>query len=270
MKKFILTIDTEQDISSKLKNSYKGIDKLPLFLDLLKRMNIKACFFITADVCKRYPDTMKRLVEDGHEIGCHGYNHKELWFKTYNQQLKEIKKSTDIIHSILGVSPKMFRAPRFSVTKRTIKALEDLGYIIDSSILPNSVVKEYKGLITCHSHIGGPIQPYHPSRKNILEIGNSTIVEVPLSENPLLEGAPIGAGFLNKFGLSKTLEAIQQVKTDYVMFLIHPWELVDLFDYYPDLDSWITEICSGNLELYEELFSLMKKTHQFCTLEDLI
>ena len=269
MKKLLLTIDVEQDIPSKLNGSYKGIESLPQFLDLLKKMNLKASFFTTADVCIKYPEIMKRIVNENHQIGCHGYSHRELWFKTYNQQLKEIRKSTEIIKDILGIEPHIFRAPRFSANNKTIKVLEELGYEIDSSVLPNNVVKGFKGLFTFHSHIGAQNTPYHPSYKDIVKKGESPIIEVPLTENPTIEGAPIGAGFLNKFGAIKTCEIMNEVKEEYLIFLIHPWELVDLSKYYPSLDSWVLEICSENLRLYEEFFESLKKEYIFCNFKDL-
>jgi peptidoglycan/xylan/chitin deacetylase (PgdA/CDA1 family) len=268
MKKLLLTIDVEQDIPSKLNGSYKGIESLPQLLDLLKKMDIKASFFTTADVCIKYPEIMERIVTEEHQIGCHGYSHKELWFKTYKQQLKEIRKSTEVINNLLGIKPKIFRAPRFSVNEKTIRVLEELGYEIDSSVLPNNIVKELRGLITFHSHIGAHKVPYYPSSKNILEDGDTSVLEVPITENPMIKGAPIGAGFLNKYGIAKTFEVINEVKEEYLIFLIHPWELVDLSKYYPELDRWVLEICSENLNLYEDLFQLIQKSHLFCRFED--
>jgi peptidoglycan/xylan/chitin deacetylase (PgdA/CDA1 family) len=271
MKKIIITVDVEQDFPAKVKNGYLGVESLPQLLSILKQINIKATFFITADTCARYPEIMQQILDNGHLIGCHGYNHKELWFKTYYQQLKEIKKSTAIIVDTLGVQPKMFRAPRFSVNKNTIKALIKLNYEIDSSILPNHEVRMLKGIFRCHSHKNAPILPYYPSTKCILEKDtNSSLIEVPLTENPLLTGAPIGAGFLNKYGADKTLQAISMVKQDYVIFLIHPWELIDLSLYYPSLNPWVFEICSGNINEFEYFFKKLCNKYTICNLDDVL
>ncbi|KAF5436404.1 Peptidoglycan/xylan/chitin deacetylase [Candidatus Methanophagaceae archaeon] len=127
-------MDIEQDISSKLNESYKGVEVLPKFLDLLKKHDLKASFFTTADVCARFPNTIKRIVPEGHELGCHGLNHEMFWFKSYRKQYKEIKKATEIIEQVVGIRLKMFRTPNFGVSGKTVKALEQVGYEIDSSV----------------------------------------------------------------------------------------------------------------------------------------
>jgi hypothetical protein len=85
----------------------------------------------------------------------------------------------------------------------------------------------------------------------------------------MIKGAPIGAGFLNKYGTEKTFEIINEVKEEYLIFLIHPWELVDLSKCYPKLDSWVLEICSEDLNLYEDLFKLLKEHYTFSNFKDL-
>jgi len=260
MKKFIITIDIEQDISSKLKDSYKGIEALPEFLDLLKKHDLKACFFTTADVCIKYPEIIKRIVREGHELGCHGLNHEMFWFKSYRKQLREIKKATEIIENVSGIRPKMFRTPKFGVSGKTIKALEEVGYQIDSSVMPNAATRIFKGLYTVHSLVGAPRTPYYPSYKDVTKEGDSTILEIPLTESPV-KGVTIGSGSLNKFGIDKMVKAISQVEQDYIMFLMHPWELVNLRKYYPDLKEWVLELCSDNLGEFEKLFEYAKENY---------
>lgn len=263
-------MDVEQDFPSKIKNGYVGIEHLQRFLLLLRQLDLDASFFITADVCNRFPETVRQIHSDGHLIGCHGYCHRELWFKTYRQQLDEIERATLVLSEVLGFRPSMFRAPRFSVNERTLKALEKLDYSMDSSILPNHEVRCFKGLIKCHSHKGAPVSPYHPSLKDIKVKGSSSLIEVPLTENPLFAGAPIGAGFLNKYGVDETLKAISLVQNDYVMFLLHPWELIDIGQYYPYLEDWILEICSGDLSILEQFFEAIKKEHIVCNFKDIM
>jgi len=265
MKKFIITMDIEQDISSKLKDSYKGIEALPRFLDLLKKLDLKASFFTTADVCFKYPEIIKRMVQENHELGCHGLNHEMFWFKSYKIQLKEIQKATKIIENIVRIRPKMFRTPKFGVSTKTIKALENVGYEIDSSVMPNEVTRIFKGLYTVHSLIRAPRIPYYPSHKDVTKEGDSTILEIPLTECPV-KGITIGSGSLNKFRIDKMIDAINLVEQGYIMFLMHPWELVNLRNFYPDLNEWVLEICSDNLEEFEILFEYIKRNYEISTI----
>lgn len=268
MKKFIITMDIEQDISSKLKGSYKGVEALPEFLDLFKNLNLKVSFFTTADVCVKYPEIIKRIVREEHELGCHGLNHEMFWFKSYRTQLMEIKKATEVIENVVGIKPKVFRTPKFGVSGKTIKALEKVGYEIDSSVMPNAVTKIFKGLYKVHSLAGAPKTPYYPSYKDVTKEGDSTILEIPLTESPV-KGITIGSGSLNKFGIDKMVEAINQVEQGYIMFLMHPWELVNLRKYYPNLKEWVLELCSDNLEEFEKLFEYAVRKYEISTINEI-
>lgn len=261
-------MDVEQDISSKLKESYKGVEALPKFLDLLKKHNLKASFFTTADVCMKYPEILKRIVKGAHELGCHGLNHEMFWFKSYKKQLMEIEKATRIIENISGIRPKIFRTPKFGVSGKTIKALEEVGYQIDSSVMPNAVTRIFKGLYKVHSLAGAPKTPYYPSYEDVTKKGGSTILEIPLTESPI-KGVTIGSGSLNKFGVDVVIEALSQIEQDYIIFLMHPWELINLRKFYPDLNEWVLELCSDNLEEFEKLFEYAKENYEISTVSEI-
>ena len=257
--KIAITIDVEEDISKYLENSYKGVEKaLPRLLDILGEFKITGDFFVTGKVTERYPQLIKRIVEEKHNLGCHSYNHEFLCTQNYEDQLNEISKATDVIKEIVGVTPKMFRAPNFSVNEDTIKVLEKLEYDIDSSILPGRVMKKWR-LFTIYDFRNAPREPYNLSREDVRIKGISHIVEIPITENPFNRGYPIGMGFLNYVGLEKTIEAIKEVETDYVTFLIHPWELVDLSQYSSRLPKWALKACSDDFELFRGFIE--------CTLE---
>lgn len=270
-KKFIVTIDVEQDISSYLKNSYVGVEVgLPPFLNLLDEIKVKADFFITADVCEKYPDIIKEIINNGHNIGSHGLAHDLLWHKNYKQQYDELHLSSNIIEKYSGKRPVMFRAPAFSVTTNTLKVLEKLNYSIDSSVMPGAVAKRFKGLLTIKSFKDAPRIPYHPSLKDVAKKGEMNILEVPLTENPIFLGAPFGAGALNLFGAEKMLYALESITEDYVIFLIHPWEIIDIGKYHPNLKQWVKDICSDNMQNYYDFFSKIKNNFEFANINDLI
>ncbi|UJF32758.1 polysaccharide deacetylase [Paenibacillus hexagrammi] len=81
-------------------------------LDILKENDIKATFFELGEEAKAYPDFVKRVVDEGHTLGNHTYNHvyKQLYgdFQTFWDQ---IQTSEDIFQDVAGVRPKFVRAP---------------------------------------------------------------------------------------------------------------------------------------------------------------
>lgn len=269
-KQFLISVDVEQDISSYLKNSYKGVELgLPPFLDMLEKLKIKADFFVTADVCQKYPRVIEKIADNGHTIGSHGLQHKQLWFKSYAKQLNELSISSKLIEKCTGDKPTMFRAPSFSATPNTLKALEKLDYSIDSSVMPGAVVKKIKGMLKVKSFKDAPRTPYHPSSKDIAKKGNMDIIEVPLSENPIFPGAPFGAGALNLFGIERMLKATESISEDYIIFLIHPWEIVNLGKYHPTLKDWVKDICSDDLRVFNEFFTNLSENFEFTTISEM-
>lgn len=272
MTKIIFSLDVEPDISIYLKNSYLGISEgLPRVLDQFQIFNVKADFFITADVCLKYPEIINKIVQQGHNIGCHSYDHSIAYFgrEKYEKQLDDITRATKVLKRITKCQPLMFRAPNFSINGGTIRVLEKSGYIIDSSILPGRKVIKWK-IFTLMDYSNANTELYNPSYSDIRSSGDSKILEVPLTENPLSKGAPIGMGFLNYYGFEKTIEAINKSNKEHVIFLIHPWELIDLGKYYPNLRPWLHRACSGNHEPLKKLLEYSHKNYKISTIEDIV
>ncbi|MDP4098324.1 polysaccharide deacetylase [Paenibacillus sp. P96] len=81
-------------------------------LDILKRYQVQATFFVLGQHAERSPEQIRRIVEEGHALGNHTYNHnyKELYgdFRTF---WKQIKQTEEIIYEIAGYRPQLVRAP---------------------------------------------------------------------------------------------------------------------------------------------------------------
>jgi len=168
----------------------EGLNKL---LELLDKHDIKATFYATAITAEHFPKTIRKLREQGFEIGCHGYKHEFLGvpfisistpkLSLYKLSLKDltllsieeinstIVKATQIVSNIAGVKIKSFKAPWMTLHPKAYKTLENLGYKVSTSI----PVWKY----------GGPLHPYHPSTEKWLEEGDSAILELPISVDPL-------------------------------------------------------------------------------------
>ncbi len=134
--KFILTFDLEFWHNSEfLKNyvppnaenqpNYVLESTLPI-LELLKNKGIKAVFFVLGKLAEKYPDLIKKISDEGHEIASHGYSHKSLQDLKEKDFEKEITLTNEILKKITGKYPSLFRPPAFSLEKNNKWALDIL------------------------------------------------------------------------------------------------------------------------------------------------
>ncbi|MCR5830291.1 MAG: polysaccharide deacetylase family protein [Lachnospiraceae bacterium] len=80
-------------------------------MDFFDSRNVKVTFFLIGCDVSNYPESVKRMVDDGHEIGNHSMNHKQLTAIKKSKALKEIEKGAKAIKKVAGVSPTVFRPP---------------------------------------------------------------------------------------------------------------------------------------------------------------
>jgi peptidoglycan/xylan/chitin deacetylase (PgdA/CDA1 family) len=188
-----ITVDVEGDYWDA--NTTLGIiHGIPLILDLLKRLDIKGSFFWTAEAAKKHPDILSRVMNEGHEIGCHGYRHENFTALEKKQQSKIIDEATLILRS-LGADCKGFRAPRLRVNHTLFQILPDHGYSYDSSI-PFWGIRRYK---------------YGKRYDNI------TLTE--------LKCIPSYAFRLFNHHFLKIISHSSQ-HLGYIVFFLHPWEVI--------------------------------------------
>lgn len=83
----------------------------PLLLDLLKRYDAKATFFVVGSHAEQNPEIIKRMHDEGHLIGIHNYVHKTNWLMRPATVKQQIKRTSDIIYSITGERSTYYRPP---------------------------------------------------------------------------------------------------------------------------------------------------------------
>ncbi|WP_151737793.1 polysaccharide deacetylase family protein ['Paenibacillus yunnanensis' Narsing Rao et al. 2020] len=83
----------------------------PRLLDLLKRYNMKATFFVVGAHAERHPEIVKRMHDEGHLIGIHNYHHKTNWLMWPRTVKRQIQRTDDIIYSITGERSTYYRPP---------------------------------------------------------------------------------------------------------------------------------------------------------------
>lgn len=101
----------------------------PKLLDILKERNIKCTFFLIGQQVKMYPNIVRRIIEEGHEIGNHTWTHCSLTSRSDEQIRKELKQSEDAVYEVAGVRPHLVRPPYGAINTR-IKDLmfSEFGY----------------------------------------------------------------------------------------------------------------------------------------------
>lgn len=89
----------------------------PQILDILKKNDVKATFFLVGENAKLFPDLVKREFEEGHEIGNHTFTHIDVAKMSYDTVYNEINKTQEMIKEITGVEPKLFRPPYRAISR---------------------------------------------------------------------------------------------------------------------------------------------------------
>ncbi|TJX16225.1 DUF2334 domain-containing protein [Tissierella creatinini] len=99
---------------------------LPM-LEILKERDIHISFFPTGRWAENNPEIVKKISYMGHEIGNHGYSHRDYSKLTYEENKEEISKANTILEEITGQSPKYFGPPSGAYNEYTLKASKDLN-----------------------------------------------------------------------------------------------------------------------------------------------
>lgn len=113
----------------------------PRILDILKKYNVKATFFVIGKQVQKFPDAAKRIVAEGHDVGNHTYNHVILSKKSKLMVMEEVYKADKEITRTMGVKTYLLRPPFGIVTPEVREAVYDLKYNI---ILWNSDADDWK------------------------------------------------------------------------------------------------------------------------------
>jgi Predicted xylanase/chitin deacetylase len=140
MKYAYLTIDIEEWYELEYLKEYNlkntGVKVVPYifdFLDILDELNIKATFFVVAELMEEYADIIRDIVARGHAIGCHGFDHILLYEKENENFLQEIKRAKELIEVYANCKVNGYRAACFSMERDKLELVKSAGYQYDSS-----------------------------------------------------------------------------------------------------------------------------------------
>lgn len=128
---------------------------VPRILAMLERQNLDATFFVPGLTADRYPAVVESIAAAGHEVGHHGYSHKQFHTMSENQQRAELERGLSALERITGSRPRGFRAPWWELAEQTPGLLAEIGFDFDSSLMDDD-------------------RPY------LLDTGRGTLVELPV------------------------------------------------------------------------------------------
>jgi peptidoglycan/xylan/chitin deacetylase (PgdA/CDA1 family) len=108
---------------------------VPRLLRLLAGHEVKATFFVPGYTAERYPDVVRAVVDEGHEIAHHGYLHELLVGVDVDQEREILLRGLEALDSVAGVRPTGYRAPMWELNYHSPGLLHEHGFLYDSSLM---------------------------------------------------------------------------------------------------------------------------------------
>lgn len=152
-------------------NVYWGTEYLDGMLEILDKYDVKTTFFVGGTWAVKESDMLEKIYESGHEIGNHGYSHKDQDKLSREQNQKEILMTHNIVQELLGFEMNLFAPPSGAYSKTTVEVASELGYQTimwtrdtidwrnkDADLIYSRAVKDAKG---------GDLVLMHPTEKTL-------------------------------------------------------------------------------------------------------
>ena len=172
-------------------------------LDILRAKNVRATMFVTANFAERAPEVFRRIVDEGHEVACHSYNHWE-----YRDG--DLERARQRLQELTGQQVSGFRMPRLAAVDNA--EIERIGFTYNSSLNPCFIPGRYMNLGVPRTHF---------------MIGN--VHQVPASVSPHLR-LPLFWLSAHNFPFALYLWLCRRTwrHDGYFTTYFHPWEFCPL------------------------------------------
>lgn len=185
-------------------------------LEMLARHETKATFFTLGWIAERFPQLVRQIVHEGHELASHGYGHERASDQTEAAFFSDINLAKIVLEDLTGSAVNGYRAPSFSIGTGNLWAFDCLaraGYRYSSSIYPIR-----------HDHYGMPDSPRfaYEVRPGLMEIPITTLRVL----NRNLPSSGGGYFRLLPYALSRwMLSRVNRHDREAGIFYFHPWEI---------------------------------------------
>ena len=193
-------------------------DNTKRLLDLFAESNVKATFFVLGWVAERFPQLIRRIVSEGHELASHGNEHRLVYSQTRQEFREDVRNARFALEQAGGCPVLGYRAPSFSIVNDSLWALDvliDEAYVYDASVYPIR-----------HDRYGIPgwtrgVHRVERAGGSIWELPGSTLrvgsVNLPIGGGGYFRLLPYG---WTRQGITRLNAARQPA-----IFYLHPWEI---------------------------------------------
>jgi polysaccharide deacetylase family protein (PEP-CTERM system associated) len=187
-------------------------------LDLFDQAGVKATFFTLGWVAERHPALIRRIADAGHEVASHGWDHARVFTMDAKAFRADLERARAAIEDAAGQQVTGYRAPSFSIDRRTPWAhpiLAELDFAYSSSVAP-----------IAHDHYGWPESPRFAWRP----VAGAALVELPVT-TVHIAGRRLAAGGGGFFRLlpyafsSWAVSRVNRAEQRPAVFYFHPWEI---------------------------------------------
>jgi len=215
----MLTIDVEDWQQSTLDQSLPVTERAERnterMLALLAEHRTRATFFVQGMVAELYPDLVRRIVAEGHEVGSHGHGHAPIFQLTPEEFRADLRRAAAVLRPLTGAPLLGYRAPDFSIRQDTLWApasLAEGGFRYSSSIFP------FAG---SRYGIAGADRRPHTVEGGLLEVPLSV---VDIAGRPWPVG---GGGYLRLYPYALTRWALRRLNREQrrAVVYLHPYEI---------------------------------------------
>jgi polysaccharide deacetylase family protein (PEP-CTERM system associated) len=195
-------------------------------LALCEEAGVRATFFVLGWTAERHPALVRRIHAAGHELGCHSHLHRLVYRLTPAEFREDTHRSKAVVEDLTGAAVLGYRAPSFSITRRSLWALDilaELGFRYDSSVYP--ILRDRYGI---------PGAPRHPFALRVgatlAASARAVILEAPPSTVRWLGmNLPVGGGGYLRLApewlFHRALTRLIAREGRPAILYVHPWEL---------------------------------------------
>lgn len=186
-------------------------------LALFARQQVRGTFFLLGEVAESFPGLVREIAAAGHELGVHGYHHRQVFKLTPDLFRREVTQAKSRIEDLIGTRVVGHRAPAFSISPETAWAFDvllEVGFRYDSSIMPTQA-----------RHYGWP--GFNPAI-HAMHLKGGDLIEAPLSICSVFgrKLPACGGGYIRHFPGFFTRWAFRQVQRRRPAILyMHPYEI---------------------------------------------
>lgn len=191
-------------------------DYLDRILDSLNKRGIKGTFFCVGGMATEFPEIVRKIDREGHEIGCHSFKHVWLSKLSREELMEDTRTSVDALEQCIGKKVMSYRAPAFSIgneNKWAFEVLSECGIKYDASVFP------------AERDFGGFSQ-FGKKTPTLVNCNGQVIKEFPICTTKLFgkELAYSGGGYFRFFPIQFIRREL--AKHDYTMAYFHIADLV--------------------------------------------